>query len=187
MSNNCAGRITDGLARSSDLSFSGLENSNSHRTQRCIFCHIPRRAMVRAFCIAAAACCLSRWALLPIEVDGNSMEPTYDSGQASLANRLAYRFKSPKRGHVVSVKLPVDDQRLLKRVVGLPGDTVEMIDGVVSINGRPLVEPYAATQGGWSMPAIALEENEYWVIGDNRKASEFCTIRLEDIQGQVVL
>ena len=187
MSKNCAGKRSFTLAETGMTGCAELKTSVSLRIERAILgCH-PKRAVFRALSIAAIACFITRSVLLPIEVDGNSMEPTYNSGQASLTNRLAYHFKAPKRGHIVSVKTTEEGVRLLKRVIGLPGDKVEMVNGVVLINGRPLSEPYANTQGGWTMPAIVLENDEYWVIGDNRRASEFSRVHLDDIVGQVMI
>ncbi|MDA1337383.1 MAG: signal peptidase I [bacterium] len=119
----------------------------------------------------------------PFLVKGDSMEPNYHTGDYLIIDQLSYRFHSPERGEVVVLKFPFDTtQRFIKRIVGLPGETVEVKDGKVVIygkedeNGRDAIvldeSIYLpldlATPGS---VRIDLAEQEYFVLGDNRPFS----------------
>ena len=106
-----------------------------------------------------------------IRVDGSSMEPSLHSGQLVLVNRLAYKLGRPERGDVVVFYFPRNpDQEYIKRLIGLPGDTVSIQEGQVLVNKLPLSEPYIAGppsySGEWTVP-----EGQYFVLGDNRNNS----------------
>jgi signal peptidase I len=106
-------------------------------------------------------------------VEGSSMEPNFHTGQMLIVSRLSYKLSSPKRGDVIVFQYPdnpVDDY--IKRVIGVPGDTVEIEDGRVYINGQVVNEPYLSNvipdsqRGKWTVP-----EGSYFVMGDNRPHS----------------
>lgn len=106
-----------------------------------------------------------------IRVDGFSMEPTLHSGEFVIVNKLAYWLGSPERGEVIVFHFPRDpEQEYIKRVVGLPGDEVEVSAGQVRVNGQVLDEPYIAAppvyQSSWTVPQDSL-----FVLGDNRNNS----------------
>ncbi len=123
-----------------------------------------------------------------VRVDGISMRPTLEDGEFVLINRLAYRFGDYQRGDIIVFRPPLyppqgfwrsllglpnisdNYEDYIKRVVGLPGDRVEVAQGVVSINGTALKEPYIAAppnySGQWTVP-----EGELFVLGDNRNNS----------------
>ncbi len=107
-----------------------------------------------------------------VRVDGLSMTPTLQNGEFVLVNRLSYQFGSPTRGDLIvfrSVNQP--DWDLIKRVVGIPGDTIAISSGRVVVNGTPLVEPYIKAEplyaGHWTVP-----QGYLFVLGDNRNNSE---------------
>ncbi|CAM4463840.1 MULTISPECIES: signal peptidase I [Paenibacillus] len=108
-------------------------------------------------------------------VKGQSMQPTLEEQERLFVDRLVYRFHHPKRGEIVVLKDPsVDADRkpfLVKRIVAVPGDTVEVRDGQLFINGQPLDEPYtdSVIEDG-DMPELKLEAGHYFVMGDNRHA-----------------
>ena len=102
-------------------------------------------------------------------VAGDSMQPTLMTGDRVLITRLDYILGSPERGEVVQLEIPGRDGEYLKRVVGLPGETVEIIGGVVHINGQALNETYATLSDDDFR--IQLDEDEYFVLGDNRPVS----------------
>lgn len=115
-------------------------------------------------------------------VKGGSMRSTLENGEVLLVSRLAYRLGDPQRHDVVIChypgrmmkRLPFIRQQFVKRVVGLPGDTVEIIDGVVHINGEALAEPYLDStrcRFRTNRPPITLGADEYYVLGDNRDNS----------------
>lgn len=106
-----------------------------------------------------------------ILVDGVSMEPTLHNNQRVLVNRLAYKLGEPQRGDVIVFLYPHDQtQEYIKRIIGLPGDRVQVRDGEVFINDQRLIEPYIAAapryQSDWTVP-----ENTLFVLGDNRNNS----------------
>ena len=115
-------------------------------------------------------------------VKGSSMLPTLRTGQWLLVSRLDYRLGEPKRGDVVICHYPgrymdrwkLIRQSFVKRVIALPGETVEIIEGVVYIDGAPLQEPYldpARCRFRRQMSARTLGEDQYFVLGDNRDSS----------------
>jgi signal peptidase I len=106
-----------------------------------------------------------------IRVDGSSMEPSLQSGEFVIVNRLAYKVGDPNYGDVVVFHFPGDPgQEYIKRVIGLSGDSVKVVDGTVYINDQPTEEPYIAAspryQGNWDVPA-----GHIFVLGDNRNNS----------------
>ncbi len=116
----------------------------------------------------------------PYLVAGPSMEPTFQNSDYLIADRLSYVFSSPQRGDVIIFKIPVNQgETLIKRIVGIPGDTVSLSDDTVTITntehpeGVALSEPYLdhADLGGASGMEVTLAADEYFVLGDNRKVS----------------
>lgn len=104
-------------------------------------------------------------------IDGSSMEPNLQNGQLILVARWSYWFRSPDRGDIVVFRGPNDESRdLVKRVVGLPGEQIEIVNGQVLVNGQMLPEPYAqlnpSSGGPWK-----LGEGQVFVMGDNRGRS----------------
>ncbi len=105
---------------------------------------------------------------------GDSMFPTLESGQFLLVERVSYRFSEPKRGDIIIFEYPRAPQEdFVKRVIGLPGETVEITGGDVYINGALLEEPYVHGQRtlAYRPISITLGPDEYFVMGDNRNAS----------------
>lgn len=106
-----------------------------------------------------------------IRVEGSSMEPSLHDGEFVVVNRLAYRWNAPTRGDIIVFNFPLDPQRrFIKRVIGLPGDTVSAHSNHIYVNGIPLSEPYLAAgpmyTGQWLVGV-----NEVFVLGDNRNNS----------------
>jgi signal peptidase I len=106
-------------------------------------------------------------------VDGYSMEPNFHPGERIMVNKVTYRSSGPQRGQVIVLNPPFDSPRpFIKRVIGLPGDIVEIKNGKVSINGTALEEDeYINERPNYTMPATKVPENEYFVLGDNRNNS----------------
>lgn len=127
-----------------------------------------------------------RFWLIPIRVTGSSMLPTYKNGAINFINKLAYRRQHPQRGDVVGVRMNEQKLLLLKRVVGLPGETVSVTNGEVLINGRILVEKYTQGTPPWKVSEFKLHPYEYFVIGDNRSVSELHRKDENDIIGKVL-
>lgn len=115
----------------------------------------------------------------PFVVNGASMDPTFASGQFLIVDRLSYRFTEPQRGDVIVFEYPNNPSTYyIKRIIGLPGETVKIKDGVVTIEnndfpkGFALTEPYIDTSHRSSDTSIEkLNSDEYFVMGDNRNQS----------------
>lgn len=106
------------------------------------------------------------------QVSGLSMAPHIASGEYVLINTFAYRLAPPKRGDIVAFRS--DDARaiFIKRVVGLPGERVRIDRGAVSIDGRPMSEPYVRFADDRSFAEIVVPARAVYVLGDNRADSE---------------
>ncbi|MCL2817180.1 MAG: signal peptidase I [Clostridiales bacterium] len=106
-----------------------------------------------------------------------SMHPTVAEGDRLINNKLTYRFSGPKRGDIVVFAPPAELEKsddLLKRIIGLPGETVEIKDGKVYINDEPLDEPYIteAYAPKYTFGPATVPEGHYFVLGDNRNNSK---------------
>ena len=103
-------------------------------------------------------------------IDGSSMNPSLFDGQYLLINNISYFLEEPQRGDIIVFKHPNNDLNLIKRVIGIPGDHVEIQGGRVTVNGVPFDEPYIQASpnynGVWDVP-----EEQYFVLGDNRNNS----------------
>ena len=115
----------------------------------------------------------------PYLVEGASMENTFHSYDYLMVEKISYRFHEPQRGDVVVLRFPLDESRsFIKRIIGLPGETVEMHGRTVTIindahpDGLVLDEPYISEEHQSNTElSITLGENEYFVLGDNRAES----------------
>jgi signal peptidase I len=106
-----------------------------------------------------------------IRVDGFSMEPTLHNGEFVIVNKLAYKLGDPQHSDVIVFRYPRDpDQEYIKRIIGLPGDRIRIINGEVYVNDELIQEPYIAAapryQSEWRVP-----EGSLFVLGDNRNNS----------------
>jgi signal peptidase I len=128
----------------------------------------PKATLIRIAVLAVTCFVTFKFILLPIRVDGISMLPTYHTGQFNCVNRLAYLRHEPQRGDVVSVRLAGTSIMYMKRVIGLPGETVAFHHGRAFINGQPLDEPYVKLPCNWEMEPVLCGPTQYYVVGDNR-------------------
>lgn len=111
-----------------------------------------------------------KYVVVLVRVDGLSMAPTYRDQQIELINRLAFLFHEPMRGDVVGIR-PVAGEHAgyyMKRIVGLPGETVAFHAGHLLINHRVLDEPYLKWPYAWEMDPVLVGPSQYYVVGDNR-------------------
>jgi len=105
-------------------------------------------------------------------IEGTSMEPNLHDGQYLIINKLVYYLHPPERGDVVVFHYPRNPRRdFIKRIVGLPGEKVEVKGERLFINSEELEEPYALHTGGYAWGPQRLGKDEYFVLGDNRISS----------------
>ncbi len=126
-----------------------------------------------------------------VRVENISMKPTLQPNEFVLINKLAYELGKPSHGDVIVFHYPLDPtQDYIKRVIGLPGDTVTVGGGIVYVNNTPLTEPYIAQKptytGTWKVPA-----NSLFVLGDNRNESSdshiWGFVPLSDVVGKALV
>ena len=130
-------------------------------------------------------------------VYGQSMEPNLHTDQRLIVEKLSYnpylrqylRLNGPQRGDVVIIRLRTQgDELLIKRVIGLPGDTVEIHNGQVFVNNQPLAEPYIMDSTSGFYGPTTIPPLHIFVLGDNRDSSNdsrsFGTISLRDVVGR---
>lgn len=127
-----------------------------------------------------------------IRIESISMQPTLYEGDFVMVNKLAYKIGSPERGDVIIFHYPPDPDRepYIKRVIGLPGDNVQVQNGTVYINDEPVQEPYIsappAYTGEWTIP-----EDTVFVLGDNRNHSSdshnWGTVPIENVIGKALV
>ena len=151
------------------------------------------REVIITVIIAAAVFALLRLTVQSYTVVMSSMEPTFQQGDCIMVSKVSYRSSGPQRGDVIVFNPPAphDDSPypFIKRVIGLPGETVEIKDGEVSINGTPLEEDeYIPIQPNYTMSTTQVPEDEYFVLGDNRNnstdSSKGWTVPRENIIGK---
>jgi len=125
-------------------------------------------------------------------VVGASMQPNFQNGERVVISKLAYKFGEPERGDVIVFHPPNDQEEdYIKRVIALPGEAIEVNDGVVYINDQPLDEPYIKDSPDYTLSEQRVPSNEYFVLGDNRNNSNDShngwTVPQQNIMGKVWL
>lgn len=119
-------------------------------------------------------------------VDGQSMEPTLHQGQYLFINRLDYRFNQPKYGDVVAIQWGANG--IVKRIEGLPSDTIQIKDGALYRNGKQIEEPYIKETMNGKFGPITVPKDSVFVLGDNRNESRdsrsFGPVAMEAIIGR---
>lgn len=127
--------------------------------------------IVAAICVAVF---VNSFILSNTRIPTGSMENTIMCGNRLFGNRLAYKFEKPKRGDIIIFKFPDDPTgktNYIKRIIGLPGETVSIVEGIVYINGKRLEEDYLKEKPTDSYGPYEVPENSYFVLGDNRNNS----------------
>lgn len=148
---------------------------------------------IKALAIAGLLVFVIRWFLVsPFIVDGPSMQPNFKDRERIIVNKIVYDIRKPKRGEVIVFHVPEENRDFIKRVIGVPGDTVKVENDTVYINGEPIAEPYLQEQYDLAhannefynrdKPSSNFPNNEFpdgkvpddmlFVMGDNRPNSE---------------
>lgn len=131
--------------------------------------------VVLVIVVLAVVFILKSYVLINAVIPSGSMENTIMTGDRVFGNRLAYRFGEPERGDIVIFKYPDNEEELyIKRVIGLPGDKVEIRDGLVYLNdsAKPLEEPYLKETPVGDYGPYQVPEDGYFMLGDNRNWSK---------------
>jgi len=154
------------------------------------------REIVETVALTGLIFVIIRFTIQGSHVSGISMEPGLVENQNVMVNKIAYIFHSPERGDVIVLHNPQNtNEDLIKRVVGLPGDTIKIDSMHIWVNDVPLKEPYINAPPNVPLNRVAktwrVPPNEYFVLGDNRPSSEdsryIGSIPKEFIVGQAVL
>jgi len=126
-----------------------------------------------------------------VSIDGPSMQPNLFGGYRVMIEKVSYHFHSPQRGDVVVVQVWPDKTPLIKRVIAVAGETVEIRNGHTFINGQPLNEPWVTYFGGQNYPASQIPNGYIFIEGDNRAASQdsraFGPVPLKNVIGRAWL
>ncbi|MBQ9941747.1 MAG: signal peptidase I [Christensenellaceae bacterium] len=156
------------------------ESRQAKRQERRRKRSILREVLSWVLCILAAvttAVLLRTFVFEMVRVDGSSMLPTLHSEQTVFVEKVSRYFDGLDRGQIIIVEYPGREGAFVKRVIGLPGDTVEAKDGTVYVNGQPQSEPYLLDETGEvleitdDMERITVPDGHYFVMGDNRDYS----------------
>lgn len=149
--------------------------------------------------VLAVVLVVQNFLIINAKIPSASMVPTVNVGDQIFGNRLAYKFSDPKRYDIVIFRYPDDESRLfIKRIIGLPGDVIDIRDGDVYVNGseEPLTDSFCAEEdstdsGNLTFP-ITVPEDCYFMLGDNREYSkdsrywENTFVKREKILGKAV-
>ena len=122
-------------------------------------------------------------------VEGQSMEPVLHNNERLIIEKISYRFQEPRRGDIIVLRRAHrSGEPLIKRTIGLPGETVEVKGGQVYIDGESLDEAYLDQATWGTMPPVLVPEEHVFVLGDNRRASNdsraFGVVAFDDIIGR---
>lgn len=144
---------------------------------------------LKAIVIAVVLVLLIRWLFFaPFIVDGPSMQPNFHTGERIIVNKIIYDIRAPKHGEVVVFHVPSEGRDFIKRVIGVPGDTVKVEGDTVTVNGKAIEEPYIQdilnekhsnnqlynTEANFPndfVPEGVVPEGHIFVLGDNRSNS----------------
>ena len=153
------------------------------------FPKFTRAFFIRTAVVAVVAIAVFRFVFRPCIIDGGSMLPNWPEKGFTFCFRWRYLFSKPRRGDVVVVRFS-SKVFYLKRVVGVPGDTVAFFRGRLIVNGKVVKEPYIKYISNWDLPPRKVEAGHYYVVGDNRSqhisAHKFGQVRASRIIGAPV-
>ncbi len=130
------------------------------------------RELVETILLTLVIFFMIRFAVENFRIEGYSMEPNFHNDQFLLVNKLAYKIGHPQRGDVIIFHYPLNETKnYIKRVIGLPGETVQVRAGKVYINNILMPEPYPYEHADYDYGPSTVSPGEYFVLGDNRPES----------------
>ncbi len=151
-----------------------MGESMKHETSRgARFTHVLRRALWELVTTVLPAVVIAFFVNVYVAEavtvqDGPSMQPNLYRGYRLMIEKVSYRLHAPRRGDVVVIARPKNEVNLIKRIVALPGETVEVRDGHTWIDGQPIAEPWVTYFGGPDYPPTLVPANTVFILGDNR-------------------
>jgi len=163
---------------------------------------------IRLLSLLIILCSIYNFGYKVFLIQGDSMNPSHTELDMVLIDRLSYDLDNPKRGDIIVCYDYIDQDFLIKRIIGIPGDTIEVIEGVIYVNGKEWKDKFTETKIGALLTngkgeviknsetgkviyaydnALydPLREDEYWIIGDNRDYSWYGIIQKADIIGKL--
>jgi signal peptidase I len=135
------------------------------------FPSLTPKFLLRIAAVAFASYVVFSQILIPMRIQGISMEPTYRNGTFNFCWRGSYLFSRPQRHDVVAVRFAGNRIMLLKRVVALGGEQIEFRNGRLWVDGKVVEEPYVRYPCDWNLPPRIVEKGSVYVVGDNRDMS----------------
>jgi len=150
------------------------------------------REIVETVALTVIIFLVIRFAVQSYRVQGPSMQPGLVTNDYVLVNKVAYLFHQPERGDVIVFHYPLDtSEDFIKRVIGLPGDTIVIAAKTVTVDGVTLSEPYISQPANPSGQKWIVPQNDYFVLGDNRPVSDdsrdWGYVPKDDIVGKAVI
>jgi signal peptidase I len=127
------------------------------------------QGLLAVLILAIIGILLSNYVVGSYTVPGTGMAPGLSSGEHLLVNKIAYNFEEPQRGDVICYDSPAEGTTKVKRIIGIPGDYVEVKNKALYINGNKVDEPYARFRTDFILPATQVPLNTYFVMFDNRQ------------------
>ncbi|MEO0397048.1 MAG: signal peptidase I [Cyanobacteria bacterium P01_A01_bin.137] len=155
------------------------EKSSAEKTSGISIRHLVRSNVKLVAVAVALAVVIRLFVAEPRFIPSNSMDPTLHIGDRLLIEKLSYRFHPPHRGDIVVFEPPPQlqaigyrpEQAFIKRIIGLPGDTLAVHQGQVYRNSQPLTETYILASPNYEMNPVTVPEEALFVMGDNRNDS----------------
>jgi signal peptidase I len=162
---------------------------SSSPIRRFFFPVLNKRYFIRLISLGLACYVIFTHVLIPLRIQGMSMEPTYQDRSFAFCWRFQYLFSPPERFDVVTVRFTGRSVMLLKRIVALEGETVEFQKGLLYVNGKVIHEPYVHYRSDWELPPRTISSGHVYVVGDNRGTSmarhQFGEVNMNRIVGGV--
>ena len=150
-----------------------------------------KKRVIRILFLIFVIFVLQRFFIQPFRTFGISMEPTIHDNSIVFVNKIVYKFRKPQRGEIIVFRTNEKPYLyFMKRVIGLPGEIVEIKNGVLYVNGKRKSEPYLKFKNNWNIGPFKVKENCVFVIGDNRKMEPeyhtFGQVAFKNILGKVM-
>jgi len=145
-----------------------MKSGRKMKIKEFLFPKFSWKYLLRICVIAAAVWLLCRYIILPVWIEGTSMEPTFHSPGFNFCFTPAYWISELKRGDVVILSYAGSEVMILKRVLAFEEETIEFRAGICYVDGVQLDEPYVKLRSDWNLPPFTVPPGKVYVVGDNR-------------------